>query len=216
MGYDFAMTSLFQRASETTLPDRGQELHSGRTAEKTEITAAAMSQTVTSRETVLTVSAEVGFKSRFHFRDTLKPVYKIKERIDVMNEVKNKNLFVRVSEKEKNLIERNAERCGLSVSEYLRQRALGYMPRAVLPEVFFSFNDKLDELCIAVEGKITEDMEAKTITLIDEITAELILPQKERQAQSGPPQSLLCGENRDPCNCIFRGSFNICHVLSPF
>lgn len=118
-----------------------------------------MSQTVTSRETVLTVSAEVGFKSRFHFRDTLKPVYKIKERIDVMNEVKNKNLFVRVSEKEKNLIERNAERCGLSVSEYLRQRALGYMPRAVLPEVFFSFNDKLDELCIAVEGKITEDTE---------------------------------------------------------
>ena len=199
MGYDFAMTSLFQRASETTLPDRGQELHSGRTAEKTEITAAAMSQTVTSRETVLTVSA-----------------YKIKERIDVMNEVKNKNLFVRVSEKEKNLIERNAERCGLSVSEYLRQRALGYMPRAVLPEVFFSFNDKLDELCIAVEGKITEDTEAKIITLIDEITAELILPQKERQAQSGPPQSLLCGENRDPCNCIFRGSFNICHVLSLF
>ena len=199
MGYDFAMTSLFQRASETTLPDRGQELHSGRTAEKTEITAAAMSQTVTSRETVLTVSA-----------------YKIKERIDVMNEVKNRNLFVRVSEKEKNLIERNAERCGLSVSEYLRQRALGYMPRAVLPEVFFSFNDKLDELCIAVEGKITEDTEAKIITLIDEITAELILPQKERQAQSGPPQSLLCGENRDPCNCIFHGSFNICHVLSLF
>ena len=45
-----------------------------------------------------------------------------------MNEVKNKNLFIRVSEKEKNMIEHNAERCGLSVSEYLRQRALGYMP----------------------------------------------------------------------------------------
>lgn len=59
-----------------------------------------------------------------------------------MNDVKNKNLFIRVSEKEKLLIERNAEKCGLSVSEYLRQRALGYMPRAVLPEVFFSFSDK--------------------------------------------------------------------------
>ena len=57
-----------------------------------------------------------------------------------MNEIKNKNLFIRVSEKEKNLIERNADRCGLTVSEYLRQRALGYMPRAVLPEVFFSFS----------------------------------------------------------------------------
>ena len=41
-----------------------------------------------------------------------------------MNEVKNKNLFIRVSQKEKNIIELNAEKCGLSVSEYLRQRAL--------------------------------------------------------------------------------------------
>lgn len=128
------------------------------------------------------VSAQIDFESRLLFRDTLKPVYKIKERNDVMNEIKNKNLFIRVSEKEKNLIERNAERCGLSVSEYLRQRALGYMPRAVLPEVFFSFNDKLDELCIAVEGKITAETEEKIVALIDEITAELILPQKERLA----------------------------------
>lgn len=130
----------------------------------------------------MTVSAQIDFESRLLFRDTLKPVYKIKERNNVMNEIKNKNLFIRVSEKEKNLIERNAERCGLSVSEYLRQRALGYMPRAVLPEVFFSFNDKLDELCIAVEGKITAETEEKIVALIDEITAELILPQKERLA----------------------------------
>ena len=53
-----------------------------------------------------------------------------------MNEAKNKNLFIRVSEKEKNIIEQNAKKCGISVSEYLRQRALGYMPRAVLPEYF--------------------------------------------------------------------------------
>lgn len=99
-----------------------------------------------------------------------------------MNEVKNKSLYIRVSEKEKNLIEHNAERCGLSVSEYLRQRALGYMPRAILPEVFFSFNDKLDALCIACEGKIPADTEEKIVALIDEITAELILPQKERLA----------------------------------
>ena len=97
-----------------------------------------------------------------------------------MNESKNKNLFIRVSEKEKNIIEQNAKKCGLSVSEYLRQRALGYMPRAVLPEVFFSFNDKLAELCVSVEGKITADTEEKIIALIDGITAELILPQKEK------------------------------------
>ena len=130
----------------------------------------------------MTVSVEIGRLLRFHFRDTLKPVKETKERTDVMNEAKNKNLFIRVSEKEKNIIEYNAKKCGLSVSEYLRQRALGCMPRAVLPEVFFSFNDKLDELCVAVEGKITAETEEKMIALIDSITEELILPKCERQA----------------------------------
>ena len=97
-----------------------------------------------------------------------------------MNEVKNKNLFIRVSEKEKALIEHNAEKCGLSVSEYLRQRALGYMPRAVLPDIFFSFSDKLDALCIACEGKISADTEEKILALIDGITEELILPKRDK------------------------------------
>ncbi len=65
-------------------------------------------------------------------------------------------------------------------AERQKVRALGYMPRAVLPEAFFSFNDKLDELCIAVEGKITADTEEKIIGLIDSITEELILPKRER------------------------------------
>ena len=107
-----------------------------------------------------------------------------------MNEAKNKNLFIRVSEKEKNIIEQNAKKCGLSVSEYLRQRALGYMPRAALPEAFFSFNDKLDELCIAVEGKITADTEEKIIRLIDSITEELILPKRERYKWRLPASGL--------------------------
>lgn len=115
-----------------------------------------------------------------NLREYLKTPNKFKERADVMNEIKNKNLFIRVSEKEKSIIERNAEKCGLSVSEYLRQRALGYMPRAVLPNIFFSFSDKLDALCIACEGKISADTEEKIIALIDGITEELILPQKER------------------------------------
>ena len=127
----------------------------------------------------MAVSAPTGFKSRLPLGNPPSPL-KNQERTDVMNESKNKNLFIRVSEKEKNIIEQNAKKCGLSVSEYLRQRALGYMPRAVLPEVFFSFNDKLDELCVSVEGKITADTEEKIIALIDGITAELILPQKEK------------------------------------
>ena len=56
----------------------------------------------------MTVSAEIGRLLRFHFRDPPKPVKETKERTDVMNEAKNKNLFIRVSEKEKNIIEHNA------------------------------------------------------------------------------------------------------------
>lgn len=176
----------------TTPPEMGagtEKRHSGRPAENNRPYAAGrvshtvagrVSHTVASRETVLTVSNQIGISRRLHFRDTLKPVKETNERIDVMNEVKSKNLFIRVSEKEKNLIERNAEKCGLSISEYLRQRALGYMPRTVLPEVFFSFSDKLDALCIACEGKISADTEEKMIALIDGITEELILPKREK------------------------------------
>ncbi len=54
------------------------------------------------------------------------------------------------------------------------------MPKVILPEVFFSFNDKLDELCVVCEDKITADTEEKIIALIDSITEELILPKRER------------------------------------
>ena len=135
-----------------------EKRHSGRPAESNRPYAAGrVSHTVASRETVLTVSNQIGISRRLHFRDTLKPVKETNERIDVMNEVKSKNLFIRVSEKEKNLIERNAEKCGLSISEY-----------------------KLDALCIACECKISADTEEKIIALIDGITEELILPKREK------------------------------------
>lgn len=149
----------------------------------------------------MTVSAQIDSVCRLLFRDTLKPIIVIKERTDVMNEVKNKNLFIRVSQKEKNVIELNAEKCGLSVSEYLRQRALGYMPRAVLPEVFFSFNDKLDELCVVCEGKISPDTEEKIISLIDSITEELILPKRERSVmRRGNNRFLACQKQAQRSN----------------
>ena len=42
-----------------------------------------------------------------------------------------------------------------------------------------NFNDKLDELCVACEGKISPDTEEKIISLIDSIIEELILPKRE-------------------------------------
>ena len=49
---------------------------------------------------------------------------------------KTKRIELRVTQSEKEKIAKFAESCGLSQSEYIRQRALGYAPRAVLPDVF--------------------------------------------------------------------------------
>lgn len=84
---------------------------------------------------------------------------------------------IRVKPKEKDKIKRLAENVNLSISEYLVQRALGYEPKMVLPNVFFDFYNKLCELCNTTE--ITPETENKLLMLIDEIYSELLLPRKE-------------------------------------
>lgn len=112
---------------------------------------------------------------------------------------------IRIKPKEKDKIKRIAEKCNLSVSEYVVQRALDYAPRTVQPDVFFDFYNKLCELCNTTE--ITPEAESKLLALIDEIHSELLLPEKETVKQikngiegksSGSPQSLLCGEKEHP------------------
>ena len=112
---------------------------------------------------------------------------------------------IRVKPKDKEKIKRLAEKCNLSVSEYVVQRALGYAPQTVQPDVFFDFYNKLCELCNSSE--ITPETENKLLALIDEIHSELLLPEKETVKQikkgiegksSGSPQSLLCGEKEHP------------------
>ena len=53
---------------------------------------------------------------------------------------------VRVSVTEKQKMTLMAKRCGLSLSEYLRQRALGYEPGGHPPKEVFDILDKLDEI----------------------------------------------------------------------
>lgn len=55
-------------------------------------------------------------------------------------------LNVRVSPAEKHRIQTAAGRCGLTLSEYLRQRALGYEPRFHPPQAFFSYLTWMDNL----------------------------------------------------------------------
>ena len=53
---------------------------------------------------------------------------------------------VRVSVTEKRKMTLMAKRCGLSLSEYLRQRALGYEPGGHPPTEVFNVLGKLDEI----------------------------------------------------------------------
>lgn len=95
---------------------------------------------------------------------------------------------IRVKPKDKEKIKRIAEKCNLSVSEYVMQRALGYEPITVLPDVFFDFYNKLCQLDNT--AGFTPETENKLLSLIDEIHSELLLPRKEdmrewRQQDSG-------------------------------
>ena len=96
---------------------------------------------------------------------------------------------IRVNQKDKDKIKQLAEKCNLSISEYLVQRALGYEPRTVLPDVFFDFYNKLCELCNS--GNLTPEAESKLLSLIDEIHSELLLPRKEDMRKWRPPDSGL-------------------------
>lgn len=84
---------------------------------------------------------------------------------------------IRVKPKDKEKIKQLAEKCNLSVSGYVVQRALGYEPKMVLPNVFFDFYNKLCELCNT--ARFTPETENKLLSLIDEIHSELLLPRKE-------------------------------------
>ena len=62
---------------------------------------------------------------------------------------------VRVTVTEKKKVTMLARKCGLSLSEYLRQRALGYEPGGHPPKEVFDVLDKLDEIaerCSAQDG----------------------------------------------------------------
>ena len=87
-------------------------------------------------------------------------------------------LKMRVTEKEKLRIENKAKKCGLSVSEYLRKRALGYSPKSLLPESFYDFTEKIGVLYEALGTLNSTELQAEVLKLLDEIYAKLLVTDK--------------------------------------
>lgn len=95
-----------------------------------------------------------------------------------MNE-RNVAIYVRVTEKEKSRIKQKADKCGLSQSEYLRKRALGYSPKALLPESFYEFSNKLGDVYEQLNNGYNTGVEEKLLSLLDEIQLKLLTPENE-------------------------------------
>ena len=100
----------------------------------------------------------------------------------------------RVSEKEKQTIEQYAAACGLTRSEYLRKRALGYEPRPALCDSFFPFYSKLCDLC---NNPMGTDLETALLELITDIRRELMLPRRQNKKEVIAWQRQDSGQSKD-------------------
>ena len=107
----------------------------------------------------------------------------------------NKKLInIRLTLKEKEQMESLADICGLSLSEYLRKRGLGYEPRPLLPDSFYLFYSKLCDLC---NQQLTTETEMALLALVNDIRNELILPRKQTRKEVAAWQRLDSGQSKD-------------------
>ena len=88
---------------------------------------------------------------------------------------KDIRIAVRVTAKEKERIQAKARKCGLSTTEYVKQRALGYEPRGVPPNALFVFLEKLGEL---TDKTNSPELDGEIRSLLQQIASTLLLPEK--------------------------------------
>lgn len=89
---------------------------------------------------------------------------------------KDTRIAFRLKAKEKQIITAKAKKCGLSTTEYVKQRALGYEPKAVPPDALFKLLERIGNL----ENKSSsEKLNAKIEALLKELTNTLLLPGKD-------------------------------------
>ena len=89
---------------------------------------------------------------------------------------KESRIVFRVTDQEKKRIAVLAPKCGLNISEYVKQRALGYAPQPILPEAIFPLIEKIGQL---QDLTASSETDAAICTLLKEISDTLLLPRKE-------------------------------------
>ena len=87
---------------------------------------------------------------------------------------KDVRIAVRVTAKEKEKIQTKARKCGLSTTEYVKQRALGYEPRTVPPDTLFVC---LEKLGVLADKANSPELDEEIGAVLKHITAEFLLPE---------------------------------------
>ena len=88
---------------------------------------------------------------------------------------KDMRIAVRVTAKEKDKIQSKARKCGLSITGYVKQRALGYEPRGIPPDALFVCLEQLGELA---DKTTSPELDKEIGDVLKEITAAFLLPGK--------------------------------------
>ena len=89
---------------------------------------------------------------------------------------KEYRIACRGTDQEKKRITVLSQKCGLSVSEYVKQRALGYAPQPIIPEAIFLLLEKIGQL---QDLTVSPETDAAICALLKEISDPLLLPRKE-------------------------------------
>ena len=93
---------------------------------------------------------------------------------------KDKRVELRLPAKEKEQLEQLAKKCGLSLSEYLRKRGLGYEPGPFLDDRFYAVYTKL---CEVSNLPLQPEAEAALTAIFNDLRQNLFLPQKQTQRE---------------------------------
>ena len=114
---------------------------------------------------------------------------KMKGVLLIENKKPRTRIEVRLTEKQKEQIDRAAKKCGVTQSEYLRQRALGDEPKSVLPDAFFVCCEKLDRLTRAPYAKDVNNAALAVLTDMKNIlTGKAVVPAEKEEPEPQKPE----------------------------
>lgn len=93
-----------------------------------------------------------------------------------MNKEKMKQINIRATEREIETIKRNAARCGMSVTQFLILRGLGYEPQPMPPAAYYHFIERIDSLR---DHSIPSELDNQIGSLVNDIRNVMVDMRKE-------------------------------------